>query len=526
MGGMKLTGQQMKLAVSIAISIAIFILDILTPLGYAVYLLYVIPLFIAVSATRSIYIPVYSMVYTILTISSYFLSAPAGDPGRASVNRTMGIFALWLISFLLGKSKKATEALDRANEELEIRVEERTSELMHVNAVLEAEIAEHKQTEERLRQLALQNRMILESAGEGVIGLDMDGNHTFVNPAAAKMLGYGVDELIGRHSHLMWHHSKKDGSPYPEEECPMHVALRDRTVHHTRDEVFWRKDGTRFDVEYTSTPIIDNDKIVGAVLTFRDITSRKKIEEALKRSHEELELRVMERTSELARSNEELEKFAYVSSHDLQEPLRMVSSFVQLLAKRYKGRLDQDADDFINFAVDGANRMQTLITDLLAYSRVGRRGREFREVSSEAVLDHALLNLGTVIEQSGAVVTKDPLPVVTGDETQLVQLFQNLIGNAIKFCKGRTPRIHIAAEQKKNEWFFSVRDNGIGIAPEYYERIFSIFQRLQSRQEYPGTGIGLAICRKVVERHGGRIWLESEPGLGSTFYFTLPVKGR
>ena len=245
-----------------------------------------------------------------------------------------------------------------------------------------------------------------------------------------------------------------------------------------------------------------------------DISERKQVDEKLSQ--------VME---ELTRSNEELEKFAYVASHDLQEPLRMVSSFARLLKNRYKGKLDQDADDFINFAVDGANRMQVLITDLLAYSRVGRWGNEFKEESSDAVLERALSNLKVVVEQRGAVVTRDPLPVMMGDDSQLAQLFQNLIGNAVKFCKDRTPHIHVSSERRGNKWVFSVRDNGIGIAPEYFERIFLIFQRLHGKQEYPGTGIGLAICRKVAERHGGRIWVESEPGSGSTFYFTIP-KGR
>jgi light-regulated signal transduction histidine kinase (bacteriophytochrome) len=228
--------------------------------------------------------------------------------------------------------------------------------------------------------------------------------------------------------------------------------------------------------------------------------------------------------AELARSNAELEQFAYITSHDLQEPLRMVSSFVQLLEKRYKGRLDGDADDFIMYAVDGANRMDRLITDLLAYSRVGSRGREFKQVLSEVVLDHALSNLQVAIEQSGAVITRDPLPEVIGDDIQLTQLFQNLIGNAIKFCMDRPPCIHVSADQQGNKWVFSVRDNGIGIATEYFGRIFSIFQRLHNRKDYPGTGIGLAICKKVVERHGGRIWVESEPGVGSIFFFTIPAQ--
>jgi hypothetical protein len=226
---------------------------------------------------------------------------------------------------------------------------------------------------------------------------------------------------------------------------------------------------------------------------------------------------------ELARSNTELEQFAYVASHDLQEPLRMVTSYVQLLARRYKGQIDADADDFIDFAVDGAERMRILINDLLQYSRVTTHGKPFTPTNCTTTLHQALANLEVAIKESGAVITHDELPMVLGDETQLTRLLQNLIGNAIKFRKKETrPEIHVSAERTTGEWTFSVCDNGIGIAPEYFERIFMIFQRLHSREEYTGTGIGLAVCKRIVERHGGRIWVESEPRKGSTFYFTIP----
>lgn len=227
--------------------------------------------------------------------------------------------------------------------------------------------------------------------------------------------------------------------------------------------------------------------------------------------------------AELARSNADLERFAYVASHDLQEPLRMVASYTTLLGRRYGGRLDADADEFIAYAVDGATRMQQLIDDLLAYSRVGTRGKDFVPTDCESVLDHALANLQFAIQESGAVVTREPLPTVTADAAQLTLVFQNLVGNAIKFRGAERPAIHVSAAQRDGAWVFAVSDNGIGIDPAYADRIFVVFQRLHGPADYSGTGIGLAISKRIVERHGGRIWVESEPGKGATFRFTIPA---
>lgn len=258
---------------------------------------------------------------------------------------------------------------------------------------------------------------------------------------------------------------------------------------------------------------VDGYRTVLILLVIEDITARKQAEAALE-----------EKARELARSNAELEQFAYVASHDLQEPLRMVASYVQLLARRYKGRLDADADDFINFAVDGASRMQLLINDLLAYSRVDRKGHLFENVDCGRVLGYVLTDLQMSIEQAQAVITSDVLPVVEGDMVQLIQVFENLLSNSLKFHREVPVRIHISVQHDENFWQFTVQDNGIGIEPVYWERIFLLFERLHDRASYSGTGIGLAITKKIIERHGGRIWVESQAGTGTQMIFTLPVR--
>jgi PAS domain S-box-containing protein len=329
---------------------------------------------------------------------------------------------------------------------------------------------------------------------------------TWCNDRVEKIYGYTKEELIGKEASFLL----PEGKNLQEFMGRVSAALRELGHFHNSGRVR-KKDGSFVDVEYIISGI-EGKRPVELVAVTRDITERVKVEEKLKQ--------IM---AELARSNTELEQFAYVASHDLQEPLRMVASYTQLLGRRYKDKLDADADEFISYIVDGAARMQQLINDLLSYSRVGTRGKPFETTSCEVVLEKALLNLKTTIEENHALVTHNALPTVMADSSQLVQLFQNLVGNAIKFHSDELPEVHIGAERNGTEWIFSVRDNSIGIAPEYFERIFVIFQRLHARAEYPGTGIGLAICKKIVERHKGRIWVESQPGKGSTFYFTIPI---
>ena len=271
---------------------------------------------------------------------------------------------------------------------------------------------------------------------------------------------------------------------------------------------------------------------LAGVVVQREMGQRKDAEDKIRALNVDLELRVDERTAELAermkdlaRSNSELQQFAYVASHDLQEPLRMVASFTQLLGRRYREKLDDDARDFINYAVDGATRMQTLITDLLSYSRVGTQGKPLELTRCDEVLDRVLdHNLRLAIKESGVTITRDRLPTVMADPLQLGQLFQNLIANAIKFRRNGLPSVYVSAERRGGDWEIGVRDNGIGISPEHADRIFVIFQRLHTKTEYPGTGIGLAICKKIAERHGGRIWVEPTAGGGSTFRFTIPAR--
>jgi light-regulated signal transduction histidine kinase (bacteriophytochrome) len=277
-----------------------------------------------------------------------------------------------------------------------------------------------------------------------------------------------------------------------------------------------------FPVEITFSPLQTEEGVV-VTSAIRDISERKKTEEQIRQLNSSLEERVLERTEALLRSNEELQQFAYVASHDLQEPLRTVSVYAQLLAARYKGQLQGDADQFISFIVEGSERMQRLIHDLLDFSRVEARGADFfTKVDCDTVLDDAIRSLKSSIDESGAIITREPLPVVTGDAIQLTRLFQNLLANSIKYRSEEFPRIHVALDRGAGAWRFSVRDNGIGIEPQYAEKVFGIFKCLQPRDRSSGSGIGLAICRKIVSRHEGRIWVESEFGKGATFYFTLP----
>jgi PAS domain S-box-containing protein len=349
---------------------------------------------------------------------------------------------------------------------------------------------------------------IVESSDDAIISKTLGGIVTSWNTAAERIFGYRAEEIIGQSILRLLPEDRQD-----EERLILERLQRGERVDHF-ETVRQTKDGRLLDMSITISPLRDeHGTIIGASKIARDITVQKQLAGEL-----------AQRMAELERLNAELQQFGYIVSHDLQEPLRTINSYVQLLARRYRGKLDAEADDFIAFAVDGTQRMQALITDLLAYTRMGGTAQEFTAVDCEALLARVLGDLQLAIKDSAAEATHDALPTVHGDAGQLSLVFQNLIGNALKFRGEAAPRIHVSARRDGAQWVFSVRDNGIGIDPQHAERIFQIFQRLHPRRKYLGTGIGLAICKKIVERHGGRIWVESELGKGATFYFTVPTK--
>jgi PAS domain S-box-containing protein len=388
-------------------------------------------------------------------------------------------------------------------------------ELGRTSAKLKEQADTLRKQAEILKKAEQKFRALLEAAPDAMVMCHDDGQIVMVNSQTEVLFGCGRDNLLSRNIRSLvpeWEFQR----PAETDSEKLQPGDIGRELHAVRE------DGSTFPVGISVRPLHTEEGVV-ITTAIRDISIRRRNEDQIRQLNATLEQRVMERTEALLQSNEELQQFAYIASHDLQEPLRTVSIFAQLLAKRYQSALDADADQFIRYIVDSSERMERMIHDLLDFSRVDARGTDhFVRTRCDEALDDAIRNLHSLIEENQAVVTFGSLPVVLGDPVQIARLFQNLMVNSIRYRSEEAPHIHIAAEEKEREWLFSVQDNGIGIEPQYAEKVFGIFKCLQPRDKYPGTGMGLAICRKIVSRHEGRIWVESDLGRGANFKFTLP----
>jgi PAS domain S-box-containing protein len=380
---------------------------------------------------------------------------------------------------------------------------------------------ERNRIESALRQNERMTRLIIENSLDAFIAINSDGIITDWNLQAERLFGWTRKQVLNKPAAEVILPSRFRDKHVLDKDQLFSVS-RGRLLNRRREMYVLNRHQEEFPVEIGVFSIKDRDRQIYCAF-ISDITERKLIEEKTRELNEELERRVQERTSELIRSNQELEQFAKIASHDLQEPLRAIQGFAILLQKRYKGKLDKDADEFVDFIIDGTSRMQQLIQAVLWHSSI-KAEEDLSTVSDVgSALDEVLTNLRQAIAEANAEFDIGDMPDVAVERTQLVQLFQNLISNSIKYRGDRPPEIHLSAELSVDRWLFTLRDNGIGVDPKYAERIFDMFARLHGKTEYQGTGIGLAICKKIVMAHGGKIWMESEPGQGSIFYFSLPA---
>ena len=460
------------------LSAALFVLDLSLPLGVAAGIPYVAVVLLSLWSPNRLLPLFLACLCSGLTIVGFFWSPQDGELWKVLTNRFLALAMVWVTAILLFFWKRTEE--------------QRTETLQRLSTVV-------------------------TSAVDGIVSIDENGTVETFNPAAERLFGYPADEVVGKNVAMLMpspYHEEHDG--YIERYRTTGVA---KIIGIGREVVGRRKDATIFPLELAVSEMwIRNRQKFTAIL--RDVTERKAWETSLSSLNQALEARA----TELARSNLDLEQFAYSASHDLREPLRGIMGCLQLLEGRYKDRLDAKAHEFISHSIDGAEKLDALIDGLLNYSRIGTHGKNLARADCAIITDRVLANLKPMIDEAGAVVRVDGLPTIECDSTQMLQLFQNLLGNAIKYHREEPPQIHISAQQVDHEWRFAIQDNGIGIDMKFADRIFVIFQRLHGRAKYSGTGIGLAICKRIVERHEGSIWVESEPGKGSTFYFTIPEK--
>lgn len=471
-------------------TLSVFVIDLTLRLGIAAGVPYLFSVWIAYRAPRTSTIWITALACSALTVIGAVLPLVSGNiPAVVIINRMLALFAIWITAILCRQVRITRDTLTTREQQV---------------------------------------RKIIESAPTAMLMTDTEGKIVLTNAQALRLFGYENGELIGRSVDILVPESMRQRHPSLRADYISNPTARSLGVG--RDLHGVRKDGREVAVEIGLTPVIDHDHLY-ILSAISDLSARKALEDTLRTMNDDLERQVEQRTEELVsanealvRSNIELQQFAYIASHDLQTPLRGISGFVQLLQREYADKLDQQAHEWIHRTVENTQRMHTLINDLLAYSRVDSRARPFESVDLNRIVEQTVSMLEPDLQDPLNTVTHDLLPIVMGEPSQLVQLFENLIGNGIKYNIHTQPHVHVSAARENKYWIVSVQDNGIGIDPRQHDRIFEIFKRLHTSQTYPGTGIGLAVCRRVVHRHGGKIWLTSEPGKGSTFIFSLPIK--
>ncbi len=378
---------------------------------------------------------------------------------------------------------------------------------------LAEDITAHRNAERRLEDSRQHISRILENVGEGIYGIDANGRLTFINQATTNILGYKEEEILGLEAHSVFQHHRKGGQLFPVEKCSIHQTLLTGKSYRIDDEVFWKKDGTALPVEYVSTPIVEEQQVIGAVVVFSDISKRQILDRLQ-----------LEQTRRIEQVNQELEEFSYVASHDIQEPLRTLNCFCDFLAEDLGDDISESVATDLGYIKEASQRMSTLINDMLEFSRAGRSDIDLKPVSLDDCLAQIYKSLQLLIRERGATLTIGPLPKIMGDANSVLRIFQNLIQNAIKFCKDREPMVSVK-EVARDDAFVTIEvaDNGIGIEERFISQIFGAFKRLHNAEDYTGSGIGLAVVKKLVDRHGGKIWVESIQGEGSQFYVSLPL---
>ncbi len=513
-----------------SLAAGIFYVNLSLELGVASGVLYVSLVLVALWARQKRYIWGAAVLGTLLTILGYWLSPPGGELWKVAINRILALLVIWVtasLGYLFKSNEKALQEahdnldsqfknlakkdaeLEFANKQLEGTIDKRTHQLRATNLFLEREVKNNLRAQKELENAHLRLKTIVNAAGVGVFGLDLEGKTTFCNLSGAAMMGYDIEEIVGKNQHAVVHHSRRDGSPYLREECFIYAAFTTGASYRVGDEVFWRKDGTCFPVEYISVPIFENGIIVGAVVTFKDISAQK---------HTEGERETL--LSELESMNTELKNFAHVVSHDLKEPLRGINFNAKWLAQDFGGALSEEGHKLLGRINHNAERMHGLINGLLQFAEVGHINELSVLIPSEPLVEAVIRYLPPT--EGIEVEIKQPLPEVVYSPVRLEQIFQNLIVNAMRHFGKANGKVVISCLSQNEYWCFQVWDNGQGIHKKHFGKIFEMFQSLNRKKLAESTGIGLPVVKKIVEQNGGKVWVESEVDEYTRFSFTVP----